>query len=177
MQGILENMIFSFVDLVRQTLLLGVPVLVVAWVGKKIHSLLSKNRSWLTAAFFSTYILFFLLIMLAYFLPFLIGLGQFQQGITPESLAPTGTDRAIVFVINVFRVALVALVFTVLSLPIEFVGAFLQDLAAKRKTAPMISFGFGVFGSVFISLLLILFILPFIGINLIAGLIYLVYFA
>ena len=177
MAGLLGNIVFSFVDLVRQTILLGIPVFILAFIGKKIHASFSKDHSWLKATVFSTYILFFVLIMLVYFVPFFLGRADFNQGAVPETLGPSFIDELLRFIVAVLRVGIVSAMLSALVLPFIFLGTAISESVQKRTPNKIVSFAGGVFGSVFVGIVAVLFLLPAIGIDVVAGTIYLIYFA
>lgn len=170
-------LLISLVDLIRISILVGIPVFILAWIGRLIFSKFHPKQSWLLSAIISTYIIVFVLLILAYFFPSFLSLADYSKGTIPETIAPTALDYFLTYLANVLRVAILSALFCVLLLPLEFAGAALQDSLQKNVSNKTLRFGLAIFGSVFIATILILFVLPGIGISVIPGIIYMVYFA
>jgi hypothetical protein len=177
MPSILENLLFSFIDLLRQTLILGIGALLLCWVGQALFVRLRKTRSWLFSMVLSTYMVVFALIILAYFGPYVLGAPDFIQGPVPEPLAQSTSDLFLIYLGALARSALVAAALCALLLPLEFLASAVDDLLKPRLSHAGGRFVITVFATTFVALLLLLFVLPAVGINLVAGLLYLLYFA
>ncbi len=177
MPGVIENLLSGIVFLINGSLLIGIPVILVSLAGKKLFERFSKTHSWTVSVWSSTYIIVLGLLIVAYFFPFWLGFSEFAQGTLPDVLAPTLADQLLRYLFSILRLLALSAVFSVLILPIAFFGEALFDYLKNFIHAPLSRFVAAVLGSFWLAFILVLFVLPAIGIDLITGSIYLLYFA
>ncbi|MDO8625577.1 MAG: hypothetical protein Q7R47_05820, partial [Candidatus Diapherotrites archaeon] len=160
MPGIPENLLFSFIDLVRQTLLLGIPVLFLAWTGRYVFRRMTKTQNWLVSALLATYTIVFALIIIAYFGPYLLGASDFAQGPVPQALAPTTMDLLFTYIGAILRVALISVALTLLLLPLEFAATAISDVLKPHLAHAGARFILTTLATILLALFLVLFLLP-----------------
>ncbi len=176
-QDILVNLFTSMVELLRLSLLLGIPMffcaIIIAFLARKFSERFGMGFA--RASFFSTYLVVLALIIVLYFYPFYLGFMESNvvKQPKPPFLALTALDFIAALPAFAFKFLLDALLFTLLALPIEFAALYVFDLLkskyAIQKTTALAA---SVFAAAIITVLIALFVFPFA----ITGLVYLLYF-
>ncbi|MFA4907905.1 MAG: hypothetical protein WC602_06545, partial [archaeon] len=133
-----------------------------------------KQPSEAKAAFIATYIIVFILLLLAYSLPYLAAQDSIAAGnALPDELKPTAQDFAITSGVQLAKLLLVSLAFSIILLPFEFVGMWVfEKLHLAKKANKFVSVFVACFAMALAGLIMLL-ALPW----LLSGVIYLVYFA
>lgn len=173
---ILENLLFSAVDLLRGSLYIVPPLFVLVaagrWLNSKIRA--STKWSWVSTAFLSTFTVMLLAVLFAYFLPILDALQTQSIGEVPEPFAPSLGTMLASFAFGLVKAVAAALVISVLLMPLEFVGLSIFEAISRRlpKMHPLVSLALTCYIAAIVSAAVILFIVP----EAITGMLYFIYF-
>jgi hypothetical protein len=135
--------------------------------------------SWLSAAALTSYVFTAIIVFAIYFTPVLQSLGQSTMGEVPEMFQPSAQEIAGQILGVPARLLIVSLFVALLLMPLEFVGSFIYDSLGKKY--PKLNHYIRAFAAVFCATLfawfLILFVFQMIlGIDLITGLLYLIFY-
>jgi len=172
---LLASIIFSILELLKGSLIVAIPVFVFIFIGQKLRKKIAEQTSWswFTSAIVSSFFIVFSLLLIIYFLP------QFSTSFSPIGEVPSifsGDFAAIItiYVASVLKVLFVALVLTVILMPLEFVGLYFHSVISKKLKkypgwAKLLATAYA--SSVFASAI-ILFLIP----EAITGFFYLLYF-
>jgi len=130
----IEDIVFSVIDLMRGSITVAIPLFFLLLVGQWLRKRIEKETkwSWMITALITTYLIIFVLLLVAFFLPFLIASQEQTLGEVPSIFAPSLTNLIAGFLFGVLRVALVAGVLTLILLPLEFVGAYFHEVVSKK---------------------------------------------
>ena len=131
--GIIENIIFSIIDLLKGSINITIPLffilLVAQFLRKKIEA--ETKKSWLITAFVTTVLISFILLLIAYNLPFLF-LSTASAGEVPSMFASDFFVLAGVFLASVIKVFFVSIVFSLVLMPFEFMGVFFHSVICEK---------------------------------------------
>ena len=131
--GIIENILFSIIDLLRGSVNIAIPVFFILLVGqflrKKIED--ETKKSWLITAFVTTVLISFTILLIAYNLPFLF-LSTESVGEVPSMFASDFFVLVGVFVSSVIKVLFVSIVLSFVLMPFEFVGVFFHSVICEK---------------------------------------------
>ena len=171
-QDILINLFTSIAELLWLSVILSIPMFFGAIAIKFINAKLSQkfDMGFARASFISTYLLVLLLIIVLYFYPLYLGFSEspLTQSPKPPFFEITAMDFIVAIPTFIFKFLLNALVFTILILPVEFIAVFVIDYAKKRQGIPKPAAVFsGAFIAAIATVLIILFVFPFIPVALI----------
>ena len=168
------NAVSSLVSLLWVSLVYSIPVFLAYWfIGKKLHSFFQKrlHRSWAQSAFLSSYVVFFLVLILAFFFPVAQSTRDNALGVFPQELRLSLAELAFQYLFALFRLLAVAALFALFALPLVFIGTFAKEWLADRvPNKPVHSF-FATWLVVVVLFFIALFLVPWV----VPGLIYLVY--
>lgn len=170
------NLLASIASFLWGSFLYSIPVFLAVWLpGKRLHGFFSRRwkRSWLQSAFLSSYALFFVLLIIAFFFPMGIASKDSAIGLVPAVIAPSWLDLIGKFLFGLFRIALLSAFFSMLALPLVFVGELCRDLLKKRFKSQLLRLFLSVWVAVGLAVLVLLFLVPWV----VPGLVYLVYWA
>ncbi|MBU0635628.1 hypothetical protein KKE06_01230 [Candidatus Micrarchaeota archaeon] len=173
---ILGNFLFSLASLVWTSFWYCIPIfLIVFLVGRRLHGFWREKagRSWLQSAFLSSYLIVFVLLIIAFFFPVWQAFQDSSIGVPPPELRVTPVEMGAQFVLGLFRMAVVGILFAVLLLPLILLGEFVKDWLKTRIPNIWPRFFIAVWVVTFILVYLLLFWLSWV----IPGLIYLIYWA
>jgi hypothetical protein len=169
------NAVFSLIDLLRGSFFIAIIAFIGVFLASFLHDWLSKKYefSWLKATMLTSYLTIFVLIILLYFSPVISGFGESNQGIVPSSLEMSPAEWVSFIVVMLLRNALVALLFTLFILPLEFFGSMAFDfLKEKYKLNRWINIFIAVFAVSLLVSIICLFLLPWV----VPGLVYLSFY-
>ncbi len=162
--GPVENLVFSAIDLLKGSLIIAIPVFVFAVAGKLLREKIAKATKWpwIISALAATFSIMWLVLMAAYFVPFLDALGSSGVGETPSAFAPPQSAIFLSYIAGLLKVVLAAAVASLLLMPLELVGAFAYDWLSKKykKTNQYIRVFAAVFVASLVAAALLLFIVP-----------------
>ena len=131
--GVLENVIFSIIDLLKGAISITVPIffilLVAQFLRKKIQE--ETKKSWLITAFLTTVLVSFTILLVVYNLPFLF-LSTSSVGEVPSMFASDFFVLVGVFLSGVIKVFLVSIVLSFVLLPFEFIGVFFHSVICEK---------------------------------------------
>ena len=173
--------------LLWNALLLAIPIFVVSLCGIALKKFVAektakpgekgkpkKAPSEAKAAFIATYIIVFILVLLAYSLPYIMAQDSIAaKDALPDELKPTAQDSAITSAVQLAKLLLVSLAFSIMLLPFEFAGMWVfEKLHLAKKLNGFASVFAACFAMALCGLIMLL-ALPW----LLSGVIFLVYFA
>jgi hypothetical protein len=170
------EILLSIVSLIKGAFILSIPVffivLIASFLRKKIENYFKLQ--WFSSALITTIIFFLAIVSILYYFPFLLALNESRLGILPIEFQPTFFESFSAFLLSLIHVIIVAIVLTVLIIPIEFFGLFLTEaLEQKFKLNKLINLFVTVFCLTTIVSSIILFVFPWI----VSGMIYFIYFS
>jgi len=169
------NIVLSLAYALFGTFIAAIPIFVLVLVGWAIYKFTAKPKhktSWIARTMAITYIIVFCIIAFAYFAP-LLSAGS-SIGSEPSDIAPDLlTEILPEWAFYVLRTLAVALALALILLPLEFFGAFINEMLIKKYALHRL---LSAFIATFLSTAAAMaVILLFPGIP--AGIIYMVYFA
>lgn len=173
---VVSNAFQSLLSLLWVSVLYAIPVFIIVFlIGKRLFRFFHEthNRSWLQSALLSTYLIVFVVLIIAFFLPvWEAGQSPFLAQLPPD-IAPTLFDQIGQFVFGIIRIALVSVLFSILLLPLILLGAFVFDWLETRIPTVALRLFLSSWAVLFIVLAVILFWLPWV----IPSLLYLLFWA
>lgn len=171
-----ENLLFSLLGLLKGSLVVFIPVFILVLTGKALRKKIqSKTKwKWFPSALASTFILVWMLILIAYFVPFLEGLSEQSLGEIPASFAPPPAAILYSYVYGLARVTISAAVVCLILMPLEFAGLFVFESLSKRfpKSPEWIRLLATSYIAALFSSAVFLFIIP----EAVTGLLFFIYF-
>ncbi|MFH1895782.1 MAG: hypothetical protein ABIJ74_04395 [archaeon] len=174
--SLLADIVFSAFDFLRGAFFLAVGVFFLFLLGyffsKKFLERFKLN--WIQKAFSSTYFVFVLLLLIFFVWPVIEGFLNVNLGVVPDAYKLTLGEFFYLFFSVLIKLVVVAFVFSVFVLPLEFIGAFSFDLVQKKFALnKFIAFFIACFCATAFGLFIVLFLIPWV----VAGALYLLYFA
>lgn len=169
------NIIFSFFDLAKGSAIVSIPVFVFVFVASLARKWLEKKYkwSWIKSSFVTTYFLVFSFVFVLYTFPIVQAfLEAGEETVLPE-FAPTPLEIIVPIFLQSARLLLVALILTLLLLPLEFVGLYLFEKISQRVRA---AFSVRLFLAVFLVTLFTFATVIFFAGWVFSGIIYLIFF-
>lgn len=172
----IENIILSLIDLLRGSITVAIPLFILLLIGQKFRKRIEKETkwSWIKSSFAATFIIMFILMLLGFFYPFLAATQEQALGEVPSIFAPSLDIILLSFVAGIFKALIVALVATLILMPLEFVGLYFHEVISKKLGKQpewlkllVTAYVSSVFGSA-----IILFLVP----ELIPGILFYLYF-
>ena len=167
--------LYGLFDLLKGSFLVSIIVFVFVFIAIFVRTALAKKYklNWFKSSILTTYFLVFSLVLVLYIMPVIDILITPATGIILPELQPTPVELLIPFVLQFARLLVIALMLTLLLMPLEFIGIFLfEKISEKFKFAYSIRLFLTVFAvSVFTSAF-VLFVAPWS----IAGILFLIYF-
>lgn len=124
--AILEFFKAVFIFLLPSIILVFIGILLKRFIEKKL------KLDFLKASFFACFLLYFIILLFLYFVPWYQGLLSETIGVRPDFAKPTTFELIRFFLFSTLKMLFVSLVFAVISLPFILFGAFLMD-SFKRK--------------------------------------------
>ena len=171
-----ELFIFSILDLLKGSLFLAIPIFLAMLAGKWLREKISKKTkwSWLLSALAATYGIVWVLVLILYFTPFLLALQESGLGQVPSMFAPPAGAVAASYISGLFKVTISALVISLLLMPLELIGAFINEFVNRKlpKANPLASLFITAYIASFVCAAIILFIIP----EAITGLLFYIYY-
>lgn len=171
-----ENLIYTLIDLLKGAIPASILVFFLVFIGRKLIKKVEEitKRSWLVNALFTTFIILWFLIMLAYFFPVLTAFNSSAVGEIPSAFAPSLASILGAYALGIARVTISAAVVSILLLPLEFIGLYLfEELSKKFKKYPDYAvLALTVYLVVVVSSAIIIFLIP----ESITGLLFFIYF-
>ncbi|MCR4335358.1 MAG: hypothetical protein NUV57_02365 [archaeon] len=130
----LENLLFSIIGLLKGSIIICIPVFILVLFGQELREKIEAEtkKSWLITAFISTAIIIYILLLIAYFFPFIIASQELGLGEIPSIFAPDPVTLLISFIAGVLWVGVVTIVVSLLLMPFEFVGSYIHDVVSKK---------------------------------------------
>ena len=192
MADLLQSLL-GIVALLVFLLILAVPGTIAVIAFSRLKGRIAKKfkLSWIKASFISTFIAMFLLVLVLYLIPFLQVLSFTQNDFLPAGMqtqiieaenseelieqpfqANYFLDLIIFSVITILRLLFVALVLSLLLLPLELIGSAIFSKLARKKSANILAFYASTFTAMVVAVIVV-FAFPWIP----AGLLYFLYFA
>src|SRR3989344_4484011 len=109
-------LLYSVIDLLRGSLVVALPVFFMALAGSYVRRKISAETkwSWTMSALAATFFVSFILLMLAYFVPFIFALHELPVQNVPEIFSPEPGNLVLAFVAGVVRVAIVSAVLSLI---------------------------------------------------------------
>lgn len=168
-------LIFSLLDLLKGTIVWSIPtfflVLIITFVRRKVAEKYKLN--WVKSAIASTFIVLFTLILILYFSPIVLSLGQETIGEIPAEGRPALLEILGSLILFVLRLFLVAVVISLILLPFEFVAVYLFEKVSRTwRLNYYINLYIVSFLVTLIAAIILLFIFPWS----LAGMLYLLFF-
>ena len=178
---LVPKLLFSAIDLLKGSLVFSLPVFVVVLIAVFFGKFLMKKYkfNWLSAAGLTTYVFTAIILFIIYFTPILQSLGQTTIGTVPDMFQPTPQEIVGQILGVPARLLIVSLFVALLLLPLEFVGSYVYDFLSKKysKLNHYVRAFAAVFAATLFAWFLILFIFQLVfGIDLITGLLYLIFY-
>jgi hypothetical protein len=157
-------LILTIIDLVKDAVLLSIPVFVLVWLGSYLKNALEKRYklSWIVSVFIVIYIITTLLIFLLYFGFYAFVAQGYDVGVMPEqfmlSFEEAFTMGLTFLVIVIFKKLFAGLALSLIALPFAFVSSFIREMLVKKykKINPLALLFAGVFGAVLLALIIFL---------------------
>ncbi|MFH1390934.1 MAG: hypothetical protein ABIH20_01340 [Candidatus Diapherotrites archaeon] len=130
----LENLLFSIIGLLQGSIIVCVPVFILVLFGQELREKIEEEtkKTWMTTAFIATIIMVYILLLIAYFLPFITASQEIGLGEVPSIFAPDPLTLLISFIAGVLWVGVVTIVVSLLLMPFEFVGAYIHEVVSKK---------------------------------------------
>ncbi|MEK6958022.1 MAG: hypothetical protein AABW99_03530 [archaeon] len=172
----ITDLFLSVLDILRGSIVPTIPVflavLFASWLRKKIEK--ETKRSWIATLLASTIIVMYFILLFAYFIPYLAALQQSNVGEIPSPFAPSLAGLVAGFVFGALWVFVVAVVASLILLPLEFVGAFIYEYVSKKlgKQPGWLKLLIATYISVAVASAAIIFIVPW----LLPGFLYFLYY-
>ncbi|MFH0714824.1 MAG: hypothetical protein V1847_03165 [Candidatus Diapherotrites archaeon] len=181
--------VLQILSVLLYSLLLAVPVCAIAWIGSLLRKRISKKWkiSWIFSTAISTYVLVLIGVVALFAFPALsVGSVQdtlpadvneqiiFEGGQAVDApLSPEASvgNSFVSFLYNALRLLVVALVLTLLLLPLEVLASFASDALEKRKAPFLLQVYVASFVGVLIAFL-VLIVFPWLQ----TGLLYYIFF-
>lgn len=171
-----SNLLVSVASLLGNAFGYAILVFLVAWlVGKRLHRFFQERfrLSWIQSAWLASYALFFVVLIIAFFVPIWQATTQSATGIAPEGIAVTGIELAAKYLFGLLRLLVLSAFFALLALPLIFIAELFKDWLQPWTSNPWLPSFIATWLTVFLTLAIVLFWLPWV----VSGLIYLVYWA
>jgi hypothetical protein len=165
--SILINLVTSTIELLRLAFFLSIPMFVCGIVIKFLNSKLSQKfgYSFFKSTIISTYLVVLSLIIVLYFFPLYLGYSEspWQTNGIPPQFQITLVDFFDATPAIAIKLLWVALVFTLFLIPLQFVASYIFELLKTKFTKhKIVNLYATVFLTSVITVLIILFIFPFI---------------
>ncbi|MFH0955349.1 MAG: hypothetical protein V1777_04570 [Candidatus Micrarchaeota archaeon] len=170
-----SNAVSSLFSLLVGTILYCLPIIAIVLLVSPLHRFFSKRykQSWLRSALFTTYLVVLVVLIFAYFVPAGIGVRESDLGTVPQALQSGLGEQLFAYGLILIRILALALFFSLLLLPLEFLGVFFFEWFSPKTKNPLVAKIGAVWLTVLVTTVVILFLIPWA----IPGLIYLVYWA
>jgi predicted lysophospholipase L1 biosynthesis ABC-type transport system permease subunit len=172
----LATALFSLLSLLWSALLFAIPVFLAVWfLGRRLVVFFQKrwHRSWIQSVFLASYAMFFVVLIIAFFVPVWQATRDSAVGIVPAGIAPSFFDLLGRFFFGLVRVLALSAFFSLLALPLVFVGELFKEWFSKRVRSAPVCFFAAVWLAMALVLAIVLFLLPWV----VPGLLYLIYWA
>ncbi|MBN1940862.1 MAG: hypothetical protein JW772_01635 [Candidatus Diapherotrites archaeon] len=158
--------VLNIADLLVLTLMIAIPVFIVALVALFLRERISKKfeMSWIKSTLITTYVFVLLISALAYVSPYYSAFSESEIASQeqPVVLATTPADVAVAFFLTVLRILVVALLFTLLLLPLQFFATFLMDKLAEKKFPKPAKVFAATYFTCLLALIIMFFVFPWI---------------
>lgn len=174
--GFLANALVSAVTLLWSALVLAIPVFLAVWlVGRRLSGFFQNrwHRSWIQSAWLASYGMFFVVLIIAFFVPVWQATRDSSIGVPPEEIRLTLAEQVAQYSYGLGRLLVLSAFFALLALPLVFVGEFFKDALKERIRNSAVR----VFAAIWLAMILALFVALFLLSWVVPGLLYLIYWA
>ncbi|HZX20056.1 MAG TPA: hypothetical protein VFF13_03515 [archaeon] len=172
----IENLVFSLIDLLRGSLIAVIPVFILIVIGQVLRKKIQRETkwSWFVTGFITTFLMMFLIFLFLYFFPFIVANAEQALGEIPSTFAPETSNIIASFAFGVFKAFIVAIVTTIILMPLEFIGLYFHEVVSKKlgKTNSWVKLFVTAYISTVFSAAILIFLLP----SLIPGILFFLYF-
>lgn len=174
MLDLLSNAVSSLATLVIASIQFAVPMILLVLLVSPLHRFFSRQfKSWLKSTFAATYLVFLVLLIIAYFVPAGLGIRESALGTMPEALSATLFEQVLGYLFILVRLLVLTAFFSVLVLPLEFLGIFFFEWFSSKTKNGLAAKILAVWLTVLVTTAVVLFLIPWI----VPGLLYLIYWA